>query len=105
MLSAETDRVRPRPCAGVHKLWRGSAPTRLPWPGSALTASVLLRPAVPVDRFGWLSLLGGLADVDPDADHGRRAAAGRRLRQQVGQYAGHLAVPAPAEQLPSVRLG
>src|SRR5665647_353166 len=32
-------------------------------PGSALTASVLLRPAVPVDRFGWLSLLGGLAVV------------------------------------------
>lgn len=32
-------------------------------PGSALTASVLLRPPVPVDRFGWLPLLGGLAVV------------------------------------------
>jgi BirA family biotin operon repressor/biotin-[acetyl-CoA-carboxylase] ligase len=29
--------------------------------GQALTFSVLLRPGVPVERFGWLSLLAGLA--------------------------------------------
>ena len=32
-------------------------------PREALTLSVLLRPQVPVDRFGWLPLLGGLAVV------------------------------------------
>lgn len=32
-------------------------------PGEALTMSLLVRPAVPVDRFGWLALLGGLAVV------------------------------------------
>ncbi len=31
--------------------------------GEALTFSVLLRPPVPPDRFGWLALLGGLAVV------------------------------------------
>lgn len=30
-------------------------------PGSSLTASVVLRPAVPLARWPWLSLLGGLA--------------------------------------------
>lgn len=30
-------------------------------PGTALTFSVLLRPGLPMDRFGWLPLLGGLA--------------------------------------------
>lgn len=32
-------------------------------PGAALTASVLLRPRVPVDRAPWLTLLAGLAVV------------------------------------------
>ena len=32
-------------------------------PGTAVTFSVLLRPRVPVDRFGWIPLLGGLAVV------------------------------------------
>lgn len=32
-------------------------------PGTAVTFSVLLRPRVPVDRFGWVPLLGGLAVV------------------------------------------
>lgn len=32
-------------------------------PGVALTASVVLRPEVPVARWSWLSLLGGLAVV------------------------------------------
>jgi len=32
-------------------------------PGTALTASILLRPDVPTARFGWLPLLGGLAVV------------------------------------------
>ncbi|MFH5824293.1 biotin--[acetyl-CoA-carboxylase] ligase [Georgenia sp. AZ-5] len=30
-------------------------------PGTALTASVLLRPRVPTDRLAWVTLLGGLA--------------------------------------------
>ncbi len=32
-------------------------------PGSALTFSVLLRPGVPVERLGWVPLIGGLAVV------------------------------------------
>lgn len=32
-------------------------------PGRALTFSVLLRPGVPVERLGWVPLLGGLAVV------------------------------------------
>ena len=32
-------------------------------PGAALTASVLLRPAVPLTRWGWVPLLAGLAAV------------------------------------------
>src|SRR5665811_229461 len=43
MLSAETDRVGPRRCAGAHKWWGGSAPTRLRWP-DALTAVAGRRP-------------------------------------------------------------
>lgn len=44
-------------------------------PGSALTVSVLLRPRVPVGRWGWLPLLAGLAVVQGVADvAGVRAA-------------------------------
>lgn len=41
--------------------------------GQALTFSVLLRPRVPPDRLGWLSLLGGLAVVHALADLGVEA--------------------------------
>ena len=41
--------------------------------GEALTFSVLLRPAVPADRLGWLPLLGGLAVVQALGDLGLEA--------------------------------
>lgn len=41
--------------------------------GAALTFSVLLRPGVPADHWGWLPLLGGLAVVRALADVGARA--------------------------------
>lgn len=43
-------------------------------PGTALTASILLRPEVPTARFGWLPLLGGLAVVRALATAGVSAA-------------------------------
>ncbi len=43
-------------------------------PGQALTMSILVRPQVPVHRFGWLSLLGGLAVVRALTDLGVPAA-------------------------------
>ncbi|SEB37202.1 BirA family transcriptional regulator, biotin operon repressor / biotin-[acetyl-CoA-carboxylase] ligase [Paramicrobacterium humi] len=52
-----------------------------PWtapPGSALAISVLLRPGVPIDRLGWIPLIGGLAMTRTVrwllADAGMRAA-------------------------------
>src|SRR5665647_1997666 len=42
MFSARADRVGPQSCAGVHKWWRGSAPTRLPWPGRRRPAPPLV---------------------------------------------------------------
>jgi BirA family biotin operon repressor/biotin-[acetyl-CoA-carboxylase] ligase len=38
-------------------------------PGSGLTFSVLLRPGAPLDRWGWLPLLAGLAVCDAVAAH------------------------------------
>lgn len=43
-------------------------------PGVALTASWVLRPGVPVERLGWVPLLGGLAVVRALGDLGLRAA-------------------------------
>lgn len=43
-------------------------------PGEALTMSILVRPGTPVDRFGWLPLLGGLAVVRALTDLGVPAA-------------------------------
>lgn len=42
--------------------------------GAALTASWVLRPTVPVERLGWVPLLGGLAVVRALAGLGARAA-------------------------------
>ena len=55
--------------AGRGRLGRGwEAPPR-----SALAVSVLLRPALPVDRWSWLPLLAGVAAVDALAGLGVRA--------------------------------